>query len=255
MYRFFLAAEKYVPGQRVELPADLLRHLSTVLRIQVGAQVELFNGTGMVATAIIFPAAVAEIKSVVVSSPPPCFINLIQGLPKGDKLDLVLQKGTELGINRFLVTQMERTVGRFKADRQQKRLGRWQKIIQEAARQSEQAYLPQLQIRSSLTSALTAVDAELKLLLWEDAGQPFTSQLAAEPPQSIAVIVGPEGGISSAEAEAAHLAGYIPVRLGPRILRTETAGLAITAILQYVYGDLAKEQSSGIAASQRKDES
>jgi 16S rRNA (uracil1498-N3)-methyltransferase len=155
---------------------------------------------------------------------------------------LILQKGTELGVNEFYLTTMARSVGLLKSERKQKRLERWQKIVQEAARQSRQYHLPQLMAGTSLPEVLSTVEADLKLLLWEESAKPLEEVLPQMPPQRIAVVVGPEGGISQQEADQARAEGYQAVRLGPRILRTETAGLAIMAILQYRYGDFASIQ-------------
>lgn len=255
MHRFFLPTGRLLPGQIVDLPVELMRHLRTVLRVSAGAECELFDGAGQIARVLILEEAQARVLSVEQLLAAGCRLSLIQGLPKGEKLELVLQKGTELGVNHFLPTRMERSVGRLRAERQQKRLERWEKIIQEAARQSRQPFLPQLQLGDDLESAMAAVDADLKLLLWEESAQPLDLVLPAERPQRIAVIVGPEGGVSAVEAEKAQSAGYQPVSLGPRILRTETAGLAIMTILQYLYGDLANGRCGSDAVSQGKDES
>ena len=241
---FYLPEPKLCGGVIIGLPNELRKHLQTVLRLQPGDKIQLFNGTGQVATAVLRDGSEAEIQDVVDSPPPRCILTLIQGLPKGDKLELILQKGTELGVNEFYLTAMERSVGLLKTSRQQKRLERWQRILQEAARQSRQYHLPQLVVETSLTKTFATVEADLKLLLWEESAKPLEDVLPQLPPRRIAVIVGPEGGISQQEADQAKADGYQAVSLGPRILRTETAGLAIMAILQYLYGDLASGQHS-----------
>jgi len=255
MARFFLPETVLGIDQVVTLPADVLKHLRTVLRIKPGAEVDLLDGMGQVARASIVEDFSARVLALRYEPAPVCHLSLIQGVPKGEKLELVLQKGTELGVNAFFPTQMERSVGKLKADREQKRLVRWQRIIQAAACQSGQAYLPQLELKSSLDSAIDAIEADLKLILWEESAQPLDLLLPESPPQRVAVIVGPEGGITEQEAENAAAAGYQSVSLGPRILRTETAGLAIMTILQYLYGDLAKGRNSKSAVCQGKDES
>ena len=255
MHRFFVSEIQLAAGQIVELPAETLRHLRTVLRLSAGAECELLDGVGQVARVLILEDFTAQVFSVRTVPEPKCHLSLIQGLPKGEKLELVLQKGTELGVNWFLPTPMGRSVGRLKSERAQKRRARWEKIVQEAARQCGQPYLPKVQIEQSLDSAIAAVDADLKLLLWEESAQPLDQILPAESPQRVAVIVGPEGGITAEEAQKAEKAGYRAVSLGPRILRTETAGLAIMTILQYHYGDLMDDRCSKNAADQGKDES
>lgn len=255
MHRFFVPDVQFIPGQAVELPSEVLRHVRSVLRLDAGDECDLFDGHGCVAAGKLLEDFRVSVVRVTRAPEPTCQLSLIQGLPKGEKLELVLQKGTELGVSRFLATQMTRSIGRLKPEREQKRQQRWEKIIQEAARQSGQAYLPQLRIESSLEEALAGVDAELKLLLWEESSQPLNQLLPKEPPRHVAVIVGPEGGVTAEEALLAERAGYLPVSLGPRILRTETAGLAITAIMQYLYGDLNNGRCSSKAAFQGKDES
>jgi len=254
MHRFFVP-HKLIVGTTVELSNDVLRHLRTVLRLPAGGECELLDGNGTVAKGRIDEDFKISIIGVRQHQEPPCQISLIQGLPKGEKLELVLQKGTELGITRFVPTQMVRSVGRLKPEREQKRLKRWEKIVQEAARQSGQAFLPTLQLERRLEDALATVEADLKLLLWEESDEPLEVVLPEVAPEKISVIVGPEGGITPEEAEKALSAGYKSVSLGARILRTETAGLAIVTILQYLYGDLGKGRCSSNAASQGKDES
>ncbi len=258
MHRFFFPEANLSVGAEIELPTEILRHLRTVLRLQVGDEVQLFDGVGGVAQAKLLRidsdgGSVDIVRSSQVC-PASLHLCLIQGLPKGDKLDLVLQKGTELGVNRFVLTEMTRSVSRLKVERKTSRLTRWQKIVQEAARQSGQPFLPQVEVVSGCRGALKLDDADFKLLLWEEAGQSLEKLLPIEMPRRITIIVGPEGGITADEAELAMGAGYLPVRIGPRILRTETAGLAIVSILQYLYGDLARIQYNSDAISQGKDQ-
>ncbi len=244
MRSFYLPEVEMCSGSVVVLPAELKRHLQTVLRLQVGDEIQLFNGDGQVARSVIAEDSTAELQEITKFPLPQCSLTLIQGLPKGDKLELILQKGTELGVNEFRLAPMSRSIGQVKSNRKQKRLERWQKIIQESARQCRQYHMPLLKIDTSLGSALSSVEADLKLLLWEESPEPLTAILPQSLPQRVAVVVGPEGGITREEATQAQEAGYRVVSLGPRILRTETAGLAIMTILQYLYGDLAAGQQS-----------
>jgi 16S rRNA (uracil1498-N3)-methyltransferase len=239
---FYFPQPEYRCGDLLSLTDELKKHLCVVLRMVPGDKVELFNGYGQVATAVVKNTTMIELLEVRTCPKPQCSLTLIQGLPKGDKLELVLQKGTELGVNRFCLTPMERSVGQLKSARREKRLERWGKIIQEAARQCRQYHLPELTADSALSETLANVDADLKLLLWEESARPLHEVLSQYAPRRIAVIVGPEGGVSPQEAAQAEASGYQAVSLGPRILRTETAGLAIMAILQYLYGDLASGQ-------------
>jgi len=236
---FYLPEPELCSGTIIRLPDELKSHLQVVLRLRPGDEIQFFNGAGQVAVSVLRENSEIELQSVVNYPSPLCSLVLIQGLPKGDKLELILQKGTELGVNEFYLTTMERSVGLLKSNRRQKRLERWQKIVQEAARQSRQYHLPQLVVADTLTESVSVVEADLKLLLWEESAEPLAAVQPQLPPQRIAVVVGPEGGISQQEADQVKAAGYQAVSLGSRILRTETAGLAIMAILQYLYGDLA----------------
>ncbi len=242
MRSFYIATEHLAEGDVVDLPGDLRRHMQTVLRLGAGETVELFNDTGLVARAELLDEVSARLVKVVSAPEPACVLTLIQGLPKGEKAELILQKGTELGVNHFYLAAMERSVSQIKNDRKEKKLQRWLKIMQEAARQCRQYHLPTLQAGQPLQEIAGAVDAELKLVLWEGSCRPLEECLPSASPKSVAVVVGPEGGIAGSEVEMLEGLGYDAVSLGPRILRTETAGLAIMSVLQYLYGDLASGQ-------------
>ena len=235
---FYYPVQAFVPGESLELSAELKRHILTVLRLKDGQPIVLFDGCGQVANCRLGGDGVAAVEQVYQAPTPRCELTLIQGLPKGEKLELILQKGTELGVNRFILVPMERSVGSLKEGRQDKKIQRWEKIIQEAARQCRQFYLPTLDV-CSYDDALRRADADLRLLLWEDSSAPLDQVISKASPRSAAVIVGPEGGISEAEGAQAVRSGYSSVSMGPRILRTETAGLAVISVLQYIFGDMA----------------
>lgn len=236
MRSFFLANMPLRSGDTMMLPIALRHHLDRVLRLQPGVEIRLFDGTGRVAVAVLQDKGQACVRELYDSAPPPCQIQLIQGLAKGDKTELILQKGTELGVSSFHLVSMERSVARFKPESRQR--SRWEKTIQEAARQCGQYHLPGLCCSDSLKSALSTEQTGLKLMLWEQTDVPLAAVVNKGDCRRISVIVGPEGGISETEAAAARACGYQCVSLGPRILRTETAGLAIITVLQYLYGDL-----------------
>jgi len=239
---FYLPSDGWSSGDEVALPGHLQKHILKVLRLGPGADLQLFNGFGLIADAVLQKNGLARVVRLTRQPEPLCHLTLIQGLPKGDKLELILQKGTELGVNHFVFVQMERSVGQLKSERRDKRMERWQKIIEQAARQAHQYYLPQLSIQDSLTEALKEVQADKKIILWEDSRNSLERVLPQSHPQRMAVVVGPEGGLSSQEVKLAGDKGYDVASLGPRILRTETAGLAIMSILQYLYGDLTSGQ-------------
>lgn len=244
MRRFYsplLSAHK--AGETIPLQAEITRHLSTVLRQQQGCQFELFDGKGLIAKCTLdADPKLAQIDLLTEITPPAFRLELIQCLAKGEKLEMVLQKGTELGLSHFVLTPSERTIVKIDSSKKKSRIARWQKIIHEACRQCGQPFVPEVALSESFSSALAMAKEELKLMLWEDASVPLPQRLPPTPPASISLLVGPEGGFSAEEARHAEAAGFQTVKLGPRILRTETAGLAILSILQYVYGDFVVDE-------------
>jgi len=245
MRRFFVAPEFLREGSGV-IAGELFRHISTVLRLKCGDRFRLADGSGREAEAKI--AAIGkdgvhvEIgplqHSASIADAPR--ITVCQGLPKGEKTDLVLQKCTELGVAGIELFQAARSVTRLENDRLAKRLARWERIVQEAARQSGRQDIPAVGFSGSLGEALQKTDPSFGLLLWEgEEDQGLRDVLAGrEKPETISVVIGPEGGLTSEEAAEAVELGFVPVSLGKRILRTETAGLAVVSILQYVWGDV-----------------
>jgi 16S rRNA (uracil1498-N3)-methyltransferase len=236
--RFFHPDLNATEGESFALREETRHHLTRVLRLRSGAQFELFDEQGR----RLYCELKADERQVEVlaerkAEKSRLQMELIQALPKGEKLELILQKGTELGVSKFVLSASERAVTRIHSDKEKTRIVRWQKIIQHACQQCGQMFPPALELCSRLEEALLSADGVLKLMLWEEADTPLDQVLPAAPPAVISVLIGPEGGFSAAEAQAAQGAGFLPVRLGPRILRTETAGLAILSILQYVYGD------------------
>jgi len=153
-------------------------------------------------------------------------------------MDLVLQKGTELGITRFTPVFCRNGDVQLPHERLAARTERWQKIVQEAARQCRRERLPQVDSPLPLSEALAACTGTLRLLPWEMEARPLRTALEGAASTSIAVLIGPEGGFTAEEASRAETAGFLTVSLGQRILRSETAGLAVASILQYLFGDL-----------------
>lgn len=245
MRRFFVEPQ-LLQGRTGLIGGELYRHLVTVLRLSAGDAIRLADGNGNEAVATIVAVEKeglrVEIEPVPAAVPaadmPP--ITIYQGLPKGEKIDLILQKCTELGVARIVPFMASRSVTRLEGERLDKRVSRWQRIAKEAARQSGRDSVPEVGFGANLDAILQEGGECLRLMLWEnEEEQGLRSLLATTPkPGAIAVIIGPEGGLSEEEAARAVAAGYLPVSLGKRILRTETAGLAVVSVLQYVWGDL-----------------
>jgi 16S rRNA (uracil1498-N3)-methyltransferase len=229
----------FVPPAALQQPIvvindEAFHHLS-VLRLRIGDEILLLDGCGHLARVILRQlsrsTAQAEVLERWQERESLLPLRLIQGLPKGEKFEWLLEKGVELGVSAFTPVITARSQMRGE------KTARWQRIIQEAARQSRRPLLPTLQELQPLATALAATTETLRLMLWEEESTPLNSVLPSEAPASCALLVGPEGGFSAAEADAAVMAGFIPVSLGKRILRTETAGMAVAAVLQNRYGD------------------
>jgi 16S rRNA (uracil1498-N3)-methyltransferase len=245
MRRFFLGNNAVSTGEIV-ISGELFRHMARVLRMKAGAEVLLVDSGGAeyhgtIATVSSRELVVTLIEGAVRNETEtgPA-ITLYQALPKGDKLELILQKATELGVNTIVPFAAARSVARHSDTRGSQKLERWQKIVLEAARQSGRSIIPEVAPAGSLAELLQHAEQSVRLMLWEDEqDNRFRSAVADLPaPGTIAVLVGPEGGFTPEEVNMAREKGFIPLTLGKRILRTETAGLAMLAILQYRWGDL-----------------
>ncbi|HXU67918.1 MAG TPA: 16S rRNA (uracil(1498)-N(3))-methyltransferase [Polyangia bacterium] len=246
MARLFVEPSK-LTEEIVVLTDEDHRYLTRVLRLDVNDTVTLFDGKSVEATARITrigPRAlelkIEERRPVEAIERPE--LTLIQALAKGDKLELVVQKATELGVARIIPVTSARAVARLDAGamRTLSRRARWQKIAREASRQSGRLDVPEVEGVTALSTALQASPKDaLKLFFWEGARQTsLRDALPDRPPQQIVFAIGPEGGFTVEEVEAGREAGFIPVGLGPRVLRTETAALVVLSILGYALGDL-----------------
>ena len=219
-------------------------YLTRVLRLGPGDRLTLFDGDGGEAEAEIARVGPRASEARVLSRrrverPPGPELTLVQALARGEKLDLVVQKATELGVARIIPVTTERAVSPDLL-RGTSRRQRWEKIAREAARQSGRADLPEIEPVTSFPLALAAAPREaLKLLFFEGArGNHLREALPATPPPSAVLAVGPEGGFTEGEVARAREAGFAVVGLGPRTLRTETAAMAVLAIVGYAIGDL-----------------
>ncbi|MDH3453663.1 MAG: 16S rRNA (uracil(1498)-N(3))-methyltransferase [Desulfuromonadales bacterium] len=238
--RFFVPAESLL-GDPVVITGDPYHHLRNVLRIKTGAIILLLDGYGQCCEVQLAQLQASQATTRVIrrwQEPQRALpITLLQAMPKGDKFELVLQKGTELGVSCFQPLETEHAIPNLNEARLLKREQRWQRIISEAARQSRRCFLPELKPMQKLAAVLEQPSSDLKLVLWEAGSVPLAAALPERPPTGVRLLIGPEGGFSAKEITTIAAAGFQPVHLGPRILRTETAGLAATPVLQYLYGD------------------
>ena len=228
------------PGARLELPEPVARHAVRVLRLGVGAEITLFDGRGGE-----YPATIEHIEKEHVTvhlgnwllreCESPLQVTLIQAVQAGDKMDFTLQKAVELGVSAFYPVTSRRSVVRLSGDRAAKRVAHWQGVAAAACEQCGRNQVPVVGTLESVEQWLARpAPGTLRLMLAPDAKE----ILPANPPTlSVQLLVGAEGGLDPNEIAAAQSAGFIAVRLGPRILRTETAGPAALAAMQALWGD------------------
>ena len=228
------------PGATATLSETATGHLVRVLRLGVGDPVVLFNGDGRDYDARLVGIGKRGAEAEVVgtrelANESPLAITLAQGIARGEKMDLVLQKGTELGVAAFAPISTDRTEVKLDAERAAKRLAHWQGVLVAACEQSGRARVPALVPPASLSQWAGGAHAGLKLML-DPEGELTLAALPAT--DAVTLVVGPEGGLSERDLATLRAAGFKGLRLGPRILRTETAGLAAIAALQSRLGDL-----------------
>jgi len=228
-------------GMRVTLQGSAAGHLTRVLRLRVGEALTVFNGAGGEYAASIEHAhagrvavAVGELRAIERESP--LTLTLAQGVSRGERMDLVVQKATELGASGLAPVLAERSVVRLTAQQAERRLNHWRAIAIAACEQSGRNRLPAIASPVALKDFLRTSDGSMRLLL-----SPAATATLADLPRlvsAVTVLIGPEGGLAEAEQEAAVAAGFKPMRLGPRVLRTETAAIAALTLLQREFGDL-----------------
>lgn len=234
--RFFIDAPLSL-GQQ-ELPEAQAHYIGRVLRHAVGDAVQLFDGSGQE-----FRGELSEVgkKGVRVElreqfagqAESPLRIHLGQGLSRGERMDWAIQKAVELGVAEITPIVSERCEVRLKDERADKRLAHWRQVAISACEQCGRSVLPVINGPLTLGEWLALVEAELKLVL-HPVAEPLTSHA---PPQTLAFLIGPEGGLSDAEVAQAAAQGFHAARLGPRVLRTETAPVVALSVAQQLWGD------------------
>ena len=243
MHRFYADGLGEI-GSLVTLSEEDARHASRVLRMQPGDAAELFLDGRRFSAEIAEMTAegvAARLISELPSTEAKLRITLYQGLPKAEKMELIVQKAVELGAARVVPVAMSRCVVQLSAKDGAKKQERWQKIAREAAKQSGRTVVPRVEAPLRFEEMLRRLDGfEAVLTPWEEAQGYGLRRFSQQWPQvrNLALIVGPEGGMSPEEVTRMEKAGARPVTLGPRILRTETAGLAAVAALLALYGDM-----------------
>jgi 16S rRNA (uracil1498-N3)-methyltransferase len=169
----------------------------------------------------------------------PLEVILLQALPDKERMELIIQKATELGVSTIIPFKSERSISLEERETKQKKAHRWQEIAVKAVQQSRRAKVPRVETYRSFQEALNFCGpGGLKIILWEKKGEPLRKILKQDPPQKVYAVVGPEGGFAEEEVGLAKDKGFVPIKLGQRILRTETAAITLIGILQYELGDL-----------------
>ncbi len=242
MPRFFVD-RPLSPGAKIELPPVPAHHAARVLRLVKGAEVVLFNGRGGEYPAVLewvdrdgVTALCREWHDVERESP--LDIRLAQGISSGERMDYTLQKAVELGVTAIQPLAMRRSVVKLSGERAQRRVEHWQGIVMSACEQSGRNRLPAVAMPLDVPQWLASRPAGLKLFL-SPLAQSSLRDLPS-PTGPVWLVAGPEGGFEPEEAALVTDFGFTPVRLGPRVLRTETAALAAVAAMQALWGDYAK---------------
>ena len=243
--RRFMISSRAIRDGYASFDGDIYNHMVRVLRLGPGDEVQFTDENGMEYVGTINQVAKEWVAVKIASSglaggntPISPRVTICQALPKGDKIDLILQKCTELGAHDFCLFGGRRSVAKVRDDQQTNKLERWKRITSEAARQCGRADIPNVIWKPSAVEAANDAGQELRLILWEgEREHSLKATLATgDMPSSVIVAIGPEGGFDPLEVRHFSQHGFKPVSLGSRILRTETASIAILSVIQYIGG-------------------
>ena len=242
MHRFFIPQ---LYNEEMSITGVDAKHIGKVLRMQPGDKLQIVSDDGVSAlaevTAISESTVTVRCLEVLAESHEPAVkITLAQGLAKGEKMDFIIQKAVELGAYSIVPVAMEHSVVRLDGAKADKKVERWQKIAEAAAKQSKRDIIPQVQAVQSISQMLANNNCKTKIIAYEceDRMSLKTALREAGQLDDLLLIIGPEGGISEGELNKAREAGAVPVSLGRRILRAETAGLVAMSAIFYETGDL-----------------
>jgi len=241
MTRIFFDGPLQAPG-RATLAGTAAGHVARVLRLRCGDGIVLFNGDGREYTGRIEALRSGTVEVELLAQDPgtpdsTLSVTLLQGIARGERMDLVVQKATELGVARIVPVLAARSVVRLDGRQGQRKREHWRAVAVAACEQSGRSRLPAMELPVPLEQALSLAPPQgCRFTLSPGAGTPLASLEGGT--TSVALLIGPEGGLTEAEVGLATGAGFEPRSLGPRILRTETAALAALAVLQAVGGDL-----------------
>ncbi|MCO7226207.1 16S rRNA (uracil(1498)-N(3))-methyltransferase [Pleionea sp. CnH1-48] len=232
--------EPLAVGQAIKLPPDQARHLATVLRMAVREKVVLFNGDGFEYFAVIEEIqkksmTLAIEKSEEKNNESPLNLHLIQGISRGDKMDLTIQKAVELGVQQITPLLSERCGVKLNSERMEKKLQHWRKIITSACEQCGRNSIPVLNSPVPVLQLHEIMNIDASYLLLDPHKGQSVRSLSAQ--DAFSLVIGPEGGLTDLENQYIQQHGGTAIQLGPRVLRTETAGLTAISLLQGLFGD------------------
>jgi 16S rRNA (uracil1498-N3)-methyltransferase len=228
-------------GATVALDKSASHHVGNVLRAKINDLITLFNGQGGEYLSHIIAITKKEVSVKIdqfidKNTESPLSLYLAQGISRGEKMDFTIQKAVELGVKKIFPVLTERSTIKLDADRIQKRLTHWESIIVSACEQSGRNFIPKISLPESINT-LHEIEAEWRFILSPNASTHLKT-LPIQKNDRVLLLIGPEGGFSEKEILTLVQKDFIPLNLGPRILRTETAGLAAIAALQCLFGDL-----------------
>lgn len=241
MQRFFVTPAQ-VGEEEIYIEGSDVNHMKNVLRMKAGEELMVSDGNNWqyrcaVKEYLPEKAVLKILKKELVDTELPSKLYLFQGLPKQDKMELIVQKAVELGACQVIPVMTRRCVVKLDAKKAAKKVSRWQQIAESAAKQAGRGYIPEIRDVMTLEEALAfAGQLDVRLIPYELAeGMEHTRDVIGKimPGQSVGIFIGPEGGFEKEEVEQAVEKGVLPVTLGKRILRTETAGLAVLSVLMY----------------------
>ncbi|MBC3809635.1 16S rRNA (uracil(1498)-N(3))-methyltransferase [Undibacterium seohonense] len=241
MPRFFCPLPLNI-GAQIDLPADTAHHIF-VLRLNIGEHVELFNGEGgsylATLTSISKKQVNAEVKVFLPEEVElPFNLSLAQALPEASKMDWIIEKAIELGVNHIQPLAAQRSVVKLNPERAEKKMQHWQGIIQSATEQCGRKRIAHLAELTDVQKWLMQQDMHKRILLSPRADQSLADWPRHHPAQALTIMIGPEGGFSDSEEQLAIKQGAIMLSMGPRVLRTETAGLTAISVISAAWGGM-----------------
>ncbi len=244
MPRFYVP-NPYIENGLLRIEGDEVKHIRKVLRLKAGDKIIVFNGLGKEYEGTILEekpsSVVVEVQNTFFPQrDSPLEVTLAQSLLKGEKMDFLIQKATELGVKEVVPFFSSRSVPLLERSRRLERHRRWERIAVEASKQCGRGVVPKIESLKDYSEMLQIASPDaLRLILWEREGVKLKEVFErSEEKAKIFFVVGPEGGFSQEEVDEAEKSGFIPVILGRRVLRAETASLCLLSILQYQRGDI-----------------